>query len=73
MGWPIQSQISILLKIYSIYWTEFWPTENSLSKEQLFLVLKDAWENLDKNLLINLVQSMPKRYQAVIDRKRFSN
>ena len=39
------------------------------TKEELFKVLKDGWENLDQKLLSKLVENMPKRCQAVIKRK----
>ena len=37
------------------------------NKEQLFQALSDGWNALDRDLLTQLVDSMPRRIQAVID------
>ena len=42
------------------------PIEN-LCDEELFQVLCNGWNALDRDLLTRLVDSMPRRIQAVID------
>ena len=64
MEWPDQSpDLNPIENLWHIL-DRILANRKCSSIEQLFLVLKDAWENLDKNILINLVQSMPKRCQA---------
>lgn len=53
-----------------------WKEINTMCKErecknenELFEVVKDAWEQIDKKYLESLVQSMPQRIQAVIKEK----
>lgn len=41
------------------------------NEEELFKLLQKAWNNLDKNYLKNLVNSMPRRIEAVIKSKGF--
>lgn len=41
------------------------------SKDDLFSQLEEAWNNIPMDVLINLVDSMPRRCQAVIDAKGF--
>ena len=40
---------------------------HSMSKAELFQVLQEGWNRLDVDLLRRLVESMPRRIQAVID------
>jgi hypothetical protein len=37
------------------------------SEEELFEILKEGWKNLSTDLLERLSDSMPRRFQAVID------
>ena len=37
------------------------------NEDELFEMLKEGWQNIELDTLQNLVQSMPRRCQAVID------
>ena len=41
------------------------------NEKELFKVLKEAWNNLDENYLKNLIDSMPRRIEAVIKSKGY--
>mmetsp|Transcript_5283 Transcript_5283/g.8721 ORF Transcript_5283/g.8721 Transcript_5283/m.8721 type:complete len:98 (-) Transcript_5283:86-379(-) len=40
--------------------------------EELYTTLRQAWNNLSPNLLASLVDSMPRRCQAVIDARGYA-
>jgi transposase len=42
------------------------------NKNDLFTMLKEAWDNIELNVLIKLVDSMPARCQKVIDAKGYA-
>lgn len=44
---------------------------NPSSKEQFFIALEEEWKNLDADYLINLVKSMPRRCQSVVQAKGY--
>ena len=41
--------------------------KKSISKEIFFEVIKKEWDDLDKNVIVNCINSMPSRVQACID------
>lgn len=46
-------------------------TQNYSNRDELFQNLEEKWNNLDKKIIENLIQSMPRRCQAVIDNKGY--
>ena len=68
MNWPSKSPDSNFIE-------NLWPTIDIKSRkrskqpsniDELFRILQDEWRRVDKDLLENLVESMPKRCKSVL-------
>ena len=69
MLWPVQSpDLNPIENLWSILDTRLKYRKCS-NEDELFKVLQDGWEDFDLQILKNLVNSMSKRCQAVIDAK----
>lgn len=67
LEWPAQSpDLNPIENLWSIlnFSTKDRAPQN---EEELFEILEEAWDNVGTDLLEKLVESMPTRYQAVID------
>jgi len=72
MVWPSQSpDLNPIENLWSILDDKL-KFRNCQNEEQLFDALKRGWEALDPVLLTSLVDSMPRRCQAVIDSKGYA-
>jgi len=69
LDWPPQSpDLNPIENLWSILDKKVDKT-GVTNTESYFVALKEAWEELDKKYFRNLVESMPKRLQAVIKAK----
>ena len=67
MKWPSQSpDLNPIKNLWSILDSNL-KDRRPQSKAELFQVLQVGWNRLDVDLLRRLVESMPRRIQAVID------
>ena len=67
MEWPVQSpDLNPIENLWHILDKTMVNREDTTT-EELFITVKEAWNNLDKNIFINLVKSMPKSCQIVIN------
>lgn len=67
MDWPAQSpDLNPIENLWSIL-DQRLKTRAPKNEEELFKTLQDGWNNLEPQLLLRLVESMPRRCQAVID------
>ena len=65
--WPSQSpDLNPIENLWSILDSNL-KDRRPQSKAELFQVLQEGWNRLDVDLLRRLVESMPRRIQAVID------
>lgn len=71
MAWPSQSpDLNPIENLWSIMDRQL-KNRQPRTLDQLFTVLTQCWNNLDTDLLRRLVDSMPRRCQAVIDARGF--
>jgi len=69
LDWPPQSSdLNPIENLWSILDKKIDKT-GVTNTENYFVAIKEAWEELDEKYLQNLVESMPKRLQAVIKAK----
>jgi hypothetical protein len=72
MDWPAQSpDLNPIENLWSILDHKL-KDRSPKNEQELFITLHNEWQSLDISLLMNLVDSMPKRCQAVIDAKGFA-
>ena len=67
--WPPQSPD---LNPIENLWEIVNQTKNCTNSEILFKRLEDAWNAIPTNFISNLIASMPRRCQAVIEKKGFA-
>lgn len=69
LEWAPQSpDMNPIENLWSIFKRQL-PRYNRLSKQECFNTIKSAWNAIDPELTKSLVESMPRRLQAVIDAK----
>jgi transposase len=69
LEWPAQSpDLNPIENLWSILDLKC-KDRKPKNEEELFEIIQNAWNNLDVDLLNRLVESMPRRCQAVIDAK----
>ena len=72
MDWPSQSpDLNPIENLWSILDSKL-KSRKPNNKTELFQVLSDGWKALDPFLLNSLVESMPRRCQAVINAKGYA-
>jgi hypothetical protein len=72
LDWPAQSpDLNPIENLWSIL-DQNLKDRSPKNEEELFQMLQDGWRALDINLLMRLVDSMPRRCQAVIDAKGYA-
>ena len=73
MEWPPQSpDLNPIENLWSILDNKIRKRKKQPSNtDELFLIPQDEWQNLDATLLQNLVNSMPKRCQALINSRGY--
>ena len=68
MVWPAQSpDLNPLENLWDEMERRLHREERPRNKDQLFEILKRIWEGMDRQIIDNLLGSMPRRCQAVID------
>ena len=69
LDWPSQlPDINPIEHLWSILDDRI-PMESQVTLATFWSKLKEEWDNLPRHILANLVDSMPKRIQAIIDNK----
>lgn len=72
MTWPAQSpDLNPIENLWS-FLDQRLRDRKPNSEEELFQAIKDGWDNIPRSYLQDLVRSMPRRCQAVIDSKGFA-
>ena len=72
MDWPAQSpDLNPIENLWSIL--DYQLRERKVTnKQELFACLQEGWNQISNEMLASLVDSMPRRCQAVIDAKGFA-
>ena len=68
MEWPAQSpDLNPLENLWDEMERRLHREDRPRNKDHLFEILKQIWEGMDRQIITNLLASMPRRCQAVID------